>query len=407
MSLPRFSAIEVAAGMPFGVCPEEGPDDLEPAPRLALEARVRAALAHPPCVVAFSGGRDSSALLAVAVDLARREGWSLPVAVTLRFQSAATDEADWQELVLRHLGLDDWVRLEVGEELDLVGPVAARGLRRHGLLYPANAHLIVPMAGPAAGGSLLTGVGGDDVFGNWPWHDFASMLAGRRRPRRQDLRRAAHLAAPRSLRAEVMRRREPLGLPWIVPSARRQVAGMLASELSGAPRSWSARMRWSARWRPWRLTTYSMEVLARDAGASLGSPFLDPGFLRSLARAGGRLGWGDRRATMQALFGDLLPPAVIARRGKAEFSGPLFGPHTKRFAAAWDGDAGPAGELVQPEVLREVWHSERPHFLSAMALQAAWIAADRNTAEEPDASIVEDRNAAEEPATGAPAPALG
>ena len=146
-----FSALEIVTGMPFGSCPVEPPAGPVPSPRAALASLLRPALANPPCVIAFSGGRDSSALLAVAVDLARREQWPLPIPVTLRFSSAATEETAWQEVVLRHLGLDDWIRLQIGEELDLLGPLATRGLRRHGLLYPANAHVVVPMAEHAVG----------------------------------------------------------------------------------------------------------------------------------------------------------------------------------------------------------------------------------------------------------------
>lgn len=369
-----FSALEIVSGMPFGSCPVELSADPAVQPRAALASLLRPALSDPPCLIAFSGGRDSSALLAVAVDLARREGWALPIPATLCFSSAATEETDWQQTVLRHLRLDDWIRLQIGEELDLLGPLATSGLRRNGLLYPANAHIVVPMAEHAAGGHLLTGVGGDDVFGNWPWYDLASVIAGRTRASVRDLRRLAHVAAPVSVKAEIKRRRQPLRLPWVIASQREHVARRLAAELASAPPSWSARMLWSARWRPWRATARSMEVLARDAGATLGSPFLDPVFLASLAAAGGRCGWGNRRATMQALFGDLLPTSIISRRSKAEFSEPLYATATKRFADHWDGDAGLASDLVCPEVLRNVWRSPQPHGMSAMLLQASWIA---------------------------------
>ena len=369
-----FSATEIIAGTPLGSSPVELPDSPVPSPRAALASLLRPALANPPCVIAFSGGRDSSALLAVAVDLARREGWAPPVPVTLRFSSAATEETDWQEIVLRHLGMDDWVRLQIAEEFDLLGPLATRGLRRHGLLYPANAHMVVPMAEQAVGGHLLTGVGGDDVFGNWPWHDLASVLAGRSRARTRDMRRLLHAAAPVSLRTEIWRRREPLGLPWIRSPEREDVTRRLAAELANAPRTWSARMLWSAGSRPWRMAVRATEVLSRDAGATLSSPFLHPAFLASLAAAGGRYGWGDRTATMHAVFGDLLPRSVISRRSKAEFSEPLWASATKRFADDWSGDAGPVSDLVRADVLREVWRSPQPHGRSAMLLQAAWIA---------------------------------
>jgi len=369
-----FTPFEIASGTPFGSYADDSPEEVATSPRTALALLVRPMLAQSPCFIAFSGGRDSSALLAVAVDLARREGWAPPIPITLRFAHASTREDAWQETVVRHLRLNDWLRLDIGDELDLLGPVARSGLRRHGLLYPANAHLIVPMAKAAAGGSLLTGVGGDDVFGNWPWHDVATVLAGRSRVQFGHARRAAHLAAPISLRAEISCRREPLGLPWIVASERRNVARLLAREMGSAPRTWSSRMAWSARWRPWRETVRSIDILATDAGATVGSPFLDQAFLASLALAGGRLGWGDRHATMHALFGNLLPEAVLSRRSKAEFSAPFFGTATRRFAAEWNGVAGPASDLLDADVLRGLWRSDRPHFLSTMVLQAAWIA---------------------------------
>jgi hypothetical protein len=80
---------------------------------------------------------------------------------------------------------------------------------------------------------------------------------------------------------------------------------------------------------------------------------------------------------MRALFGDLLPESVISRRGKAEFSEPFYATATKRFADEWDGDAGPASDLVRPEVLRAIWRSRQPHGMSAMLLHASWIASNR------------------------------
>jgi hypothetical protein len=373
----RFSPLEIVAGLPFGSVHVPWGDARCRSPRVALEGLVRDALAREPCLVAFSGGRDSSALLAVAVDLARREGWALPVPVTLRFASALSDEASWQELVLRHLGLEDWIRLSCGAELDMVGPVAAEGLRRHGLLYPANAHLIVPMAQAAARGSILTGVGGDDVFGNWPWHDVGRVLVGARRPRARDVRRSVRLGAPRWVEAEILRRRQALMVPWIVRSQRRRVASAVALELASAPRTWTARMRWLGGWRLWRQTVASMATLASDAGATLGSPFLEPAFLGALASGGGRWGWGSRTVTMRALFGDLLPEEVIARQGKAEFSASQFGVYTKRFADQWSGEVDGVAEFVDADALRSVWRLERPHFLSAMLLQACWLTSEK------------------------------
>lgn len=59
-------------------------------------------LGRPPCLLAFSGGRDSSALLAVAVSVAHREG--LPLPIPLIYPGVAgTDESSWQYMILDHL----------------------------------------------------------------------------------------------------------------------------------------------------------------------------------------------------------------------------------------------------------------------------------------------------------------
>jgi asparagine synthase (glutamine-hydrolysing) len=368
------TAFEIATGIVYGQIPAVQTPSLDAEPRIALEGVIRPFLARVPCTIAFSGGRDSSALLAVAVSLARREGWPEPVPVTLQLTSGKTFERDWQERVVAAVGVSDWMRVPLDDELDLVGPIAAEGLLRHGVRYPANAHTIVPLAERARGGAVLTGVGGDDVFGNWPWHDVASVFAGRRRGRAGDLRRLARWCAPAWLRREILMRREPLMLPWVREPVRRVVAQRLAHEQSSAPRTWASRMRWNARWRAWRTMVRTIGLLGADHGVEVGCPFLEPRYLGALSRAGGHHGWGDRTATMRALFGDLLPDRLLSRSSKAEFSETFFGPHTAAFAERWDGAAGLDPTLVDGHVLKAVWRARQPHFLSAMAVQAAWLA---------------------------------
>jgi asparagine synthase (glutamine-hydrolysing) len=371
------TAYEIATGLLYGECSVPAVGDLPASPRAVLDDLLRPYLARTPCVIAFSGGRDSSALLAAAVSLAGREGLSPPVAVTLLYDSAATDEREWQERVIGHVGVGDWIRLKMTDELDFVGPLAGEGLRRHGVMYPANAHVIVPLAEQAQGGSVLTGVGGDDVFGNWPWNDTASLLARRRSAQLRDAKRLALAVSPLRLRAEALRRRAPYTLPWIRLEVRRDVALRIATELSSAPRTWGPRMRWSARWRPWRVGAGNIERLGADHGASVGAPFLEPRLLESLALAGGHWGWGNRTETMRALFADLLPPDVITRTTKAEFSEPFFGEQTRSFAERWDGRSGLDTSIVEADALRQIWSGRQPHFFSTMALQSAWLASER------------------------------
>ena len=142
------------------------PSDPQITPRAALELVVRRALQRPPCGVAFSGGRDSSLVLAVATHVARRDGLPDPVPITRIFPGIAeADEQEFQEAVVRHLGLHDWHRVVFEDELDVVGPIAARHLLAHGVVWPPNIATDVPLVDAVPGGSVLDGEGGDDVLG--------------------------------------------------------------------------------------------------------------------------------------------------------------------------------------------------------------------------------------------------
>ncbi len=154
----RLSALEAAAGVVLGSDSAVALPRSNCSPLEALERRILPALERPPCLVSFSGGRDSSAVLAVAARLARRNGLPAPVPATLRFRGAERSaEDEWQEHVVAHVEVADWVRIEAEHELDCLGPVATQALRRHGLLWPPNAHFHVPLLQAAGGGSLLTG----------------------------------------------------------------------------------------------------------------------------------------------------------------------------------------------------------------------------------------------------------
>ena len=131
---PALRPLDIAYGIPFGDDPV-GPLERDlsgGSPREAIDAVLAEALARTPCLISFSGGRDSSALLAAAVRVARREGLDLPIPATLVFpQSEASNEDEWQAIVLDHLGLSEWERFEIVDEFDAVGPVATQALLRH------------------------------------------------------------------------------------------------------------------------------------------------------------------------------------------------------------------------------------------------------------------------------------
>jgi asparagine synthase (glutamine-hydrolysing) len=341
----------------------------------ALEAAIVGALRRSPCLVSFSGGRDSSAVLAVAVRLARREGLPDPVPATIRAPAAPrSDETEWQELVIAHLGIRDWHRHEATDELDVVGPTAQRILRRHGLLWPFNAHFHSPLLEAARGGTLLTGVGGDELFAAATSRRASAVLRGRLRPKPRDARRIALHAAPRPLRRRWHERTARAVVhPWLTAqgaaAARRALAAVEADE----PRGLAARLRHVRSARYLAVGTSSLDHVAADAGAAIAHPLLDLGVWAAMAAHAPAGGYLARSDAMHAIFGDLLPERLRSRPDKAGFDEVFFHDHSRAFAARWDG-AGVPGDLVDPEALREHWLGSAVRAQSFTLLQAAWLA---------------------------------
>lgn len=372
----RLSRYEIAMGYP----PFGADDEAQPLPppggasaRLALERAVLAPLARPPCVVSFSGGRDSSAVLAVAAHVARREGLPLPVPVTLRFPGVeGTDESSWQEQVVRHLGLEEWERINL-EEIDFLGPIATSVLRRHGLLWPANTYFHVPILQRATGGSLLTGVDGDGLLSGWRWPPVSSSASLHERARRWAAYavRASIDASPPALR-NLAGRRQFRPSPWIRTDAWPEIARQLMAAWELEPRRWDERLAWWSRRRYLACTRWSMALLAADHDVEVSHPLLDPGFLAALAREGGSTGLGDRTTAMHTLFADILPDPVLHRHSKAYFDGAMWGPYSRTFIDQWDG-SGIDTSLVDADRLRREWQKPMPLFTAASIMQSAWL----------------------------------
>jgi asparagine synthase (glutamine-hydrolysing) len=377
MTALLLTPLELAAGIVFGQ------DDSAPAslpapvghPRDALAAELRGALERPPCVVSFSGGLDSSAMLALAMEVARREGLPGPVPVTLRFPGiASADESAWQQLVIDHLGVREWQVITVHEELDLLGDVAIAVLRAHGLLWPPNAYLHVPILEPARGGSLVNGVDGDGLFGYWRWARAQAVLHRRVPPSRRDVLRVALALSPPRLRRRSPTMRPSLvrWTPWLSPIASHQVAELARDHDAAEPRRWDHRLAFYARERYHRVALGTFSALAAERNVTLVSPLLEPRFLASLARHAGPAGYPNRRSAMRALFGDLLPPALIDRPNKGEFGRAIWRTRARAFAESWNG-SGVDLALVDPERLRAAWRASNPLFGSATLLQHAWL----------------------------------
>ena len=375
-----LSPLELAAGLPLPIGRGFLPIERSTlTPRTALDHAILPALRRGPCVVSFSGGCDSSLVLAAAVQAARRHGLPMPVPLTVRVRGdAASDEREWQELVVRHLRLSEWIRLEVGEELDCVGELAQSVLLRHGVLWPANAHFHEPQLEQAAGGSLVTGIGGDEIFGRSGWQPLQLVLARRAQPVPRDALRLAAALAPVALRARVAARRAELELDWLQPEARREVVAALARGAASEPIGWRRRFEWVVGSRPLRLGPASLDLLGRHHGVLVRHPLLDPGFVASLASLPGSARFTSRNAALETLFPDLLPAPLVARRTKAVFTAPLWGEASRAFAAEWDG-SGVDPSLVAVETLLRRWRVEQKPGPFTL-LQSLWLLSVRTSA---------------------------
>jgi asparagine synthetase B (glutamine-hydrolysing) len=372
-----LSPLELASGLVLreaGALPVLPPDTLAVTPRQALQHAILSALERPPCLVSFSGGRDSSAILAVATDLARREGLPLPIPATNRFPAAeGAEEAEWQERVVAHLGLEDWLRRDLTDELDCVGPVARRVLRRHGILWPSNAHFHAPLFEAATGGSLLTGVGGDEAFLSPGRRDYLGVFWGRRSPRPRDALRVGFALAPRALRRRVIERRLPPVCWWLRPQALKRVRAALAWEAAREPLGWRARYRWVHGFPYMQVGIRSLAILAHDHEVLDVHPFAQPEFLRALAALPRGARFSTRDEAMRALFDDVLPRELQSRSTKAQFDGAFWTEHSRNLVQRWQGE-GVDPELVDLEILRKVWTSTSPDARSFTLLQAVWLA---------------------------------
>ncbi|MEU7803587.1 asparagine synthase-related protein [Micromonospora arborensis] len=360
----RPTPFDLATGTLLGVAP---PPPRRPVPAGvadplgALDAAVLAGLSRPPCVVSFSGGLDSSLILAVAVRAARREGLPDPVPVTWRFTGAPrADESDWQERVIGALGIGgSWQILRADDDLDLVGPVARRLLHRHGVLHPVNLHLHLPIAELASGGSLLTGAGGDQILAGWRRPPAASL-----RDRLWWLRHAART------------RQGPAAMfPWLRPSVAREAHRSLRAEQRAEPRELRHRVAWHTRRRDLRMTCSALAALAAEHQATAIQPLLDEGFLAALALlAGDRRNIGRDRLLAEIVRG-ALPAEVTAPRRKARFLEVFFRAPTREFVRTWDG-SGVDPHLVDPDGLRRLWSHWPVPGGTASLVQQLWLAAN-------------------------------
>lgn len=379
-SLERLSALEIAHGSPLeplrpihrawsgaGRTAHPITDDtsirrLADAAYQALVDAIRPALVDTSCLISFSGGMDSSFVLAVAAECAARDGLPAPVPIVLRFTNAPeADETARQHQVLQalrgHGRCGEPIVLTVDDELDFAGSVARRMLDLIGPQVPTNIYSHLPMLDVAAGGTLLTGFGGDQLVGGH----------GRQ------LSRRTRVVAALPLRLEATLRRADDDLPWLRPD----VAGE-CRRLRTARRRWrllSARDR-IVREAGSRLSTFArtgLDQLAHSCGARIAHPLFDAVFLARLADLLDVLPPIRRAPLYRLIAGDRLPAPVTAWHPKAVLRQVFDGPATAAAARSFDPDGlrPDVRDLLDVDGLMAMWRSRGPVLAAGLLLHVA------------------------------------
>lgn len=372
----RMTPLERAAGWIFGHAPPDPPGGpIVETPVEVLERLILEALQHPPCMISFSGGRDSSVLLALATRVARTHGLALPVPITRHVPGHVhAEETAWQTLMLHHLKLDNWIRIRMSDDYDLVGPLAETVTAQYGLLWPPTAFLMVPLLSLARGGTLLTGEGGDSMFGTHRCTPLRRIGTSRPSVQVRALRQLPSVLGPRSLRRRCSREQleAQIGLRWVHPQPRRTILDRWIEEQLDEPLRWRRATDRLPRRNGWRHCANTLQRLAADYNVSLRFPLFDRAFVDAYIKWGHPLGPKSRTTVMRALFDDLLPAEVVRRRTKAFFNTALFGARSRTLIASWGG-SGLDDSIVNAHALREEWQRQIPHAGTTSLLQAVWL----------------------------------
>ena len=384
MQTPYFDShrptwLEIASGLAIG--PSQSPaHEVQPRPGLlpwrALCDAVAPAVLKPPCLVSFTGGRDSSGVLAAATHTASELGAPPPIPVTMRFPAVkSSHESDWQELVIRHLGLKEWEKLSVDSEageMDLLGERTLSMLARHGIMWPFNTALYKRVFEAAPdGATVVTGFGGDGLFEGWSWAPMSDVLKGNHSLERRDLKMAGRLLTGHSSATPTTR--QAIWSPhWVRPDALVLFTRLRSAEMSSAPRTWSNWVRWWRRRRWIEVARWSLEKIA-EGRITVVHPYFDATFHGALISDGGPLGYGSRTSIMCRLFTEVLPEKVIRRTTKATtFSHIGWSVHSRNFLKSWDG-TGLDDDVIDVEALRSEWAKPSPDGRSALLLHALWL----------------------------------
>jgi asparagine synthase (glutamine-hydrolysing) len=332
------------------------------------------ALASGRCLVSFSGGRESAFVLAAATAAARTRGYGDPIPATLRYPLAATSkEVEHQEQIVRCLGLDDWQRIEILDEFELIGPLAQRALREAGVLFPVTSYMLLPLLDLARDGWLLAGGGWTDFFAFWRWTRLGDAFAGRRPVGRRELRQLSlALLPPPGRRAVLRSQNHPRLPPWLREEASRAAEQVVRARAADVPVHFARALERQRAHRCYAGVRASLDALAASAGARALMPFRTDAYIGALAARGGRWGLGDRTETFRRLAGHLLREDLLRRPDGVNEQHVVFGEQASSFVERWSGH-GVDPDVVDPDALRASWSRENFAWSSSTLLQLAFL----------------------------------
>src|SRR5262249_22707362 len=145
----------------------------------------------------------------------------------------------------------------------------------------------------------------------------------------------------------------------------------LVADVAGEPVRYRRRLRRLLGSPALRTGLQGLAALVVDWDVVFAHSLHDLGFLAALAAPPSEHRRRTRSQAMEALIGDLLPPAVLRRSTKSHFAEVLWGPESLRLAAAWDGE-GADPELVDVVRLCRTWSAPQPNTQTITLLQSVW-----------------------------------
>lgn len=302
----------------------------------AVRARVEG-VAHAG--VHLSGGLDSSSVLgSIAAN-----GWSRPIAGSMRFPWPEADEGEWIAIAARRASV---VPIEVHVQS---GPAAndLASIAQHRDLpdLPTGAPLLLPLHGAmkdAGAAVVLTGFGGDQWWTGEMAHMSDLVRRGRlgalRRWRRRGeavgtesswdwrgfLRYGIYPLAPQFLRKGV-RHLSPAALPAWIPRAHAEQVHLRERlrrrpDTSGAPSESWRRLRWRIDSGEEAFIKDRFDRTAAAGGVELRHPFYDRRLVELAFRTpqDAMIDGRHNRAVMRAAMRDRLAPETVDRTVKAD-----------------------------------------------------------------------------------------